>query len=308
MSVVVMTPGPYEPVRQVVDAIRAQTARARLELVFVTPSRDALALTGIDLDGFAGVVVTEIDALDSSPAARAAGVRAATAPVVAFTEDHCFPEPEWAEALLREHDQPWAGVGPAVLNGNPVSVVTWANLLPEYGGWLHPVAGGEYAHIPGHNSSYKRDVLLQYGDRLPVMLEAESAMQWDLRARGHRFAIAPRARIRHMNFSRVGPSLGLRFNCGRLFAANRARSWTAAARLVFCCAAPAIPAVRLWRALRDLRRIGRLDLLPRLLPALVAFYAVDGLGELAGYALGAGNANRRITETEFCADHFGGRR
>ena len=31
--------------------------------------------------------------------AYAAGVRTATAPLVAFTEDHCYPEPEWAEAF-----------------------------------------------------------------------------------------------------------------------------------------------------------------------------------------------------------------
>ena len=35
-------------------------------------------------------------------------------------EDHCFPADGWAEALVAAHQGPWAAVGPAFLNANPV--------------------------------------------------------------------------------------------------------------------------------------------------------------------------------------------
>ena len=48
-------------------------------------------------------------------------------------------------------------------NANPKSAISWANLLIEYGPWLDPAPAGKASHLPGHNSSYKRDVLLGYG-------------------------------------------------------------------------------------------------------------------------------------------------
>ncbi|HVT59833.1 MAG TPA: glycosyltransferase [Thermoanaerobaculia bacterium] len=53
------------------------------------------------------------------PQARARGLRAARGAVVAFVEEHAVAFPGWAEALLAAHRGPYAGVGPAVVNGNP---------------------------------------------------------------------------------------------------------------------------------------------------------------------------------------------
>jgi len=99
--------------------------------------------------------------------------------VVAFTEDHSFPTPVWAEALIARHREPWAAVGPAFLNGNPQTLRSWTNLLIEYGPWLDPLEAGVRDHIPPHNSSYKRDLLLAYGDELQGLVEAS---RWDLLA------------------------------------------------------------------------------------------------------------------------------
>jgi hypothetical protein len=40
-------------------------------------------------------------------------------------------------------------------------------------------------------------------------------------------------------------------------------------------------------------------LLPRILPTFVLLLVVDGLGELVGYAIGAGSANDTLTPLEF---------
>ena len=60
---------------------------------------------------------------------RRAGILAATSPVVGLIEDHSYPGPEWAEALLRAHAGPWTGVGPAVDNANPESAASWVNYI-----------------------------------------------------------------------------------------------------------------------------------------------------------------------------------
>jgi hypothetical protein len=162
------------------------------------------------------------------------------------------------------------------------------------------MAGGEAEHLPGHNCSYKRSLLIAYGQRLEEMMDAESVLHWDLRAHGHRLAIEPNARALHQNFSKFFPSLGLRFHGGRLFASARARQWPLWRSLLFTAGAPLIPLVRFTRIVRELRRDGRPEhLLPQIIPALLILLACDGLGEMFGYAFGAGQSMSILSDMEF---------
>ena len=52
-------------------------------------------------------------------AARNTGIRAATAPVVAFLDDDCEPEPEWARELLDAYDDGVIGVGGDIVPCGP---------------------------------------------------------------------------------------------------------------------------------------------------------------------------------------------
>lgn len=300
MSVVVLTPDRFETVRKTIRHLRAQKVRGRLEIVLVAPSAERLGLDESELRDFWQYRVVEVGSMDSTARARAAGVRAARAPVVALVEDHAFPAPGWAEALMAAHAKGWAAVGPVMSNANPRSVVSWVNLLIEYATWLEPVEGGVAEHLPGHNGSYKRALLLEYGERLEEMLDAESVLQWDLRARGHKLYLEPAARTFHQNFSTPLASLTLRFNGGRLFASARARGWPLWRRLLFTCGSPLIPFVRLSRIVRELRQPGRpRHLLPRVLPALLVGLLFDGAGELIGYAFGRGRSMAILSDMEF---------
>jgi hypothetical protein len=300
MSVVVVTPDTYATVRKTIRHLRAQNVSHRLELVLVAPQAGRLGLAESELREFHGYKVVEVGHMKSTARARAAGVREARAPVVALAEDHAFPAPGWAEALVERHKEGWAAVGPVMANANPRSATSWANLLIEYAPWLEGAPGGEREHLPGHNGSYKRDILLAYGERLEAMLDAESVLHWDLRARGHRLYLEPKARTFHQNFSVRASSLPLRFNGGRLFAAARARDWPPRRRALYAAAAPLIPLVRLLRIAREMCAPGRpRHLLPRVLPALAAGLVFDGAGEMAGYALGPGRAMAKLSDMEF---------
>jgi hypothetical protein len=303
MSVVIITPDSYDTVETVVRHVHAQSVREQLEVVIVAPATDTIPLDTPKLQGFHNVrVVPFADIRSSTAAARVAGVRAARAPVIAFVEDHSFPQPGWAEALIAAHREPWAAVGPAVGNANPGSAISRANLLIEYAPWLAAAVPAAVEPLPGHNSSYKRALLLEYGDGLAAMLEAESVLHWDLRARGFQLRLEPAARILHLNYSTLRASMRLRFHAGRVFAAARARGWPITRRFAYGAAAPLIPAVRLQRILGQVRGHRRAALPANTFPALVMLLACDAAGEMAGYLMGADSEGERAGKFEFHAD------
>ncbi|HVO26562.1 MAG TPA: glycosyltransferase [Candidatus Margulisiibacteriota bacterium] len=307
MSVVVIAPDRHDTIAAVLRHLHAQSAKHQLEVVVVAPTMDVINLDAPELQGFWGVSVVPAGAIHSTAAARGAGVRAARAPVVAFVEDHSLPQPGWAAALIAAHAQPWAAVGPAVGNANPESAVSWANLLIEYAPWLDPATAAVVSHLPGHNSSYKRAVLLEYADDLDTLLAAESVLHWELCHKGYQLYLEPAARTLHMNYSGLVDSIRLRLHGGRVFAAARARTWPLARRLAYTAAAPLIPFVRLRRILAETRRQRSSASVPRrAIAALLGLLLCDACGELAGYLLGAGTTAERTGEFEFHRERYAG--
>ena len=87
---------------------------------------------------------------------------------------------------------------------------------------------------------------------------------------------------------------------GRAFADTRSSTWPLARRLVFAAASPAIPFVRFARSVGHARRLGRGGaFLARVLPTIGVGLIMDGIGQMAGYAIGAGKAHERLAEFEW---------
>lgn len=302
ISVILITPDRYQSLRKTVRHLRAQSVHDRMEIVIVTPAADSLEPDERELQEFCRYRVVEVGPITSVGPAYAAGIRQASAPIVVLGEDHSFPEPGWAEALLRAHQQPWAAVGPVMRNANPGSWMSWADFLMGYAPWQEPTPAGEMAHLPGHNSSYKREILLRYGAKLDSMMEAESVLHWDLRRNGHRLYLEPAAVTAHVNFTLFSSWVRATFQSGRKFGAFRAANerWSLARRLLFAVAAPLIPLVRFRRIVAELRLPGRPShRLPGVAPLLLLGLAVDGAGQMTGYALGAGAAREQLLCFEF---------
>ena len=300
LTVVLPTWDTFDALRTTVAHLRAQTLAGSIELIICAPSAERAAVDAEAVRGLHSVRVLESGPLKEMGPVRARAVREAAADVVAFAEDHCFPYPDWAEALLAAHAEPHAAVGPAVYNANPESRISWADLLIEYGRWVAPGRRREVELLPGHNSSYKRDVLLQYGHELGGLMEAETVLFWDLRRRGYTLLFEPAARVTHTNFSRLGPYLSVQWHLGRAFSGKRAEPWSAARRAAYALASPAIPFIRLSHIVRTaidnrvpLRRLVGIS------PALLAGLAVDCVAQATGAALGAGRSTVRLTAYEF---------
>jgi hypothetical protein len=305
ISVVCIFPDSYETIRQTVFHLKSQTVKDRIELVLVAPAIKAPVINALEASGFASVIPVETGPMYSTAEARALGVQAATTPIVVFTEDHSFPERKWAEALIRTHQQQWAVVGPAVINANPLSLVSCANFLIEYSEWMDPAPRGPARHLPGHNSAYKKALLLRYGDQLGKFLEAESVLHWDLIAGGHQLFLETAAKTRHMNFSLFSPTILLRLQCGRLFGFTRSRHWSPLHRLIYIAGSPMIPFVRLYRILRQLQLPGRrIQRLPKVLSVTLLLLIVDAFAEVIGYSIGAGNASHKMVDLDFHRERF----
>lgn len=300
LSVVICTPDDYETIRITMRHLRAQTARASVELVIVGPSEQSIRPAPEDVEGFHSYQLIALGTITSIGRANAAGVRRARAPLVALAEDHCFPEPGWAAALIAAHQSPWAVVAPVFRNANPGTIVSWCDFTIGYGPWMDPAPAQCMPFLPGHNSCYKRTVLLEYGDRLEDMMEAETVLHFDLAQRGFQLRMEPQARTAHTNFALLSSWLPVQFYAGRVFGATRAANWPARKRLVFFAASPLIPIVRLVRCLREMAKPGRSGgRIAPMLPVLALGLALDGLGQMAGYLFGLGDAVASVARYEF---------
>ena len=303
LSVILVGAGDARSIQKTIRHLAAQTIRDQVEVVVAVPDAEALDLDALPTDGLQDVRAVSAGPLVSTARSRVPAIHAARADVVAFVEDHSFPPPEWAARLVEAHRGDYVAVAPVVTSANAGSATGRANHYIEYGAWEFG-DGTEPEHLPGHNGSYKRDVLLTYGDRLGEMLEAESVIHWDLGARGERLRLLRDLEIPHINFSQVPATIRLRFHGGRAFAASRSRGWSAARRALYALAAPAIPALRLGRIVRaGWATPHRADVV-RTLPALAGYLLLDGLGEMVGYASGAGSATARLGAIEIQRDRF----
>ncbi len=305
LSVVLATPYDFDSLHAVLAHLRAQTARDRIELVVVGSTPERLAVDESLLEGFHGHRIVHVGAFDSLSAARTAGIRAAGAPVVALTEDHCFPAPTWAEALIRAHRDPWAAVGPVIGLANPGRYMSWANYLIQYGPWVQPLAGGEQDDVPGHNSSYKRDVLVGLGDDLEALFVFDTRLHEELRRRGGRLYVEPSATSYHVFITRLRPFMKEHFHIGRAFAAARSSDWPAPRRWAYAVLSAGLPLLRGARIVRRMREAGWLgDLVPAVLPSLALGLATSATGEAAGYARGLGRSDIATLDLDFRRSRF----
>ena len=303
LTAIVVAPDGWTPVRTTVRHLAAQSIADRMEVVFVVPRGLTFTPASEDVAGFAGHRTVEVASRECAGAVGyATGIRAASAPFVVFTEDHCYPEQGWARALVDAYDERTAAVGPVVAHANVSGSIAWADYLLGYGPWSDPTPGGDVAYLPGHNSSYRREALAAYEPDLETWLVAESVLHWDLRKKGWRLILEPRARTHHFSFSRPASWIRATFLQSRAFAGERTQDAGLAKRLFWVAASPLIPAVRLRRCARDTRRSAAGPPLVRALPALAASLAVSALGEAVGYAFGAGDAPQRIAHFEYHRD------
>ena len=296
----------FETVEKILSCLRAQPRADRLEIVLVAPSSSGLEDGDARVHGFASVRVVEAADIAELPRARARALRAASAPLVLFSETHAYPNPEYLDRLVEAHAGPWPVVGPSIGNANPGRLMSWASLLMDYGQWVYQDERGVTSDVPGHNSLYKRSALLELGD-LDELMRADTIMHAEFRARGQELFLEPAARVDHLNVSRLRWALIERFESGRTFAGMRTRGWAWPRRVAYALGSPLIPVVRFRRIRLHLRRCRDAPSMVRLAPVLGLALAVSAFGEFVGYLLGRGKTHN-IYDMELHKVRYVGRR
>jgi hypothetical protein len=286
--------------QRVLDALGAQTAAQAIEAIVVDiapPGTPRLASPP-----HLRVVYANHPEIDRWGAARTAGVRLSSSPIVAFIEDHCFPARDWAEILVDVHRGPWQSVGYSFTNANPESFVSRSSFMARYGQFVHPTHGGPAPIVSGNNVSYKRELLLSFGDALPNLLAIDFNLQEILQQRGDPLFVEARALAAHQNYENFAKESKTGHWYCRLLAARRAetQSWSLTRRLIHGVGAPlGSPAIRFARLVASLS--GRRSLwwvVAVGTPQILALYLTDALGESFGYLFGAGNAEREALRWE----------
>lgn len=301
MSVILVAASGGQSIARVMSKLQAQTVSSQLEIIVVARTREDVEGPWLDGECFTSLRVLEVGEITERGAAAAIGMKAATSRLVGLIEDHSFPQSAWAEHLIRAHKQPWAGVGPRVVNDNPNSATGWTNFILSYGSFSGEQVAGERELIPWHNSTYKRELLLPFMDRLGPLLEWEGELQEELRLKGHTLYLEADAVTSHMNVSRFGSGIRLNVQRGRILGALRAvrEAWPLWNRLLRAAAFPLYPAMQLRYLLpmiarQDMSLWMRIKLFATLglvLPAMA-------VGEARGLMFGIGDAVARLEDYE----------
>jgi len=282
---VVLATDTYETIRPVLSALARQRFAHQIEPVIVLPAGAEHTVRREELSAFPSLRVVVVDAVVPLSAPRAAGVRAASAPIVFIGETHSYPQAGWAEALLAAFEQPWTAVVPAISNANPTGMASRASYLFDYGIYHKNRTAGEMADPLTYNTAFRRGALMAVGPQLACALDPSHEALWPkLRAEGHRAAFAPDARILHLNVGSVGSLVLEKFCAGAVLGMCRAARWKWHRRLAYLLASPLIPAVLLVRVVRDSRGSRPRALTVGTLPALMLAAVAKALGEAFGYA------------------------
>jgi hypothetical protein len=298
LSALVVIPDQFDTVRDTMRALQAQTLAAHIEIVFIIAALDvAVPLDALRSFHSSQTIVVPFGSIGQ---AFVVGIRHARAPLIALTEDHSFPEPHWAERLVAAHQTNHAIVAPAMRNGNPDHIVSWADFFIAYSKWADPIQSQTMDFLPGHNSVYRRSVLEPYLARLEEWFEAETVLHWELRRQGHSLWLEGSTYTSHLNFAQWGIFLRAHSYAGRNFGAQRAAPWRWSKRFVYGLAAPLIPLVRFLRVRREMQR-AQFDLLlrVRIYAAILAGLVSDALGQGLGYFTGKGARQEQNMEHEF---------
>jgi GT2 family glycosyltransferase len=242
--------------------------------------------------GWPSVTVLAFDEPTSVPALRAAGIFAATRPLVAVLEDHCVVGEGWAAALERAMDGAAAAGGP-IDNHGRARIRDWAAFLFEYSAFLGPGVPGEDRTLPGMNVCYS-------GAAVEAMADLLRSGRWEswlhsrLAERGLVLRWVPDASIEHdMDFD-VGSFVAQRFHYARSYAAmrNPDLGWR---RLLHLVTAPLLVVLLYARVVRNVLRSGRhRGKLVLATPLLFLYTSVTAAGEAVGYAIGGGRSLLRV--------------
>jgi glycosyl transferase family 2 len=239
------------------------------------------------------VKLLSFDEPTAIPELRAAGVFAATAPVVALIEDHCLVTPGWADRLLAGHASGHGVVGGPIRNVATQRIRDWAAFFCEYSAVMEPMPRGPVAGLPGMNVSYDREALAAIDDLLREG-RWENWLHPRLQERGFDLWCEPDAVVEHDKDFDLGEFLSQRYHYSRSYAGMR-NPELGRRRALYALGTPLLVPLLYYRMARSVLSRGRDRGTFVLATPLILLYAsVWAFGELVGYIFGGGRSLLKV--------------
>ncbi|MBU6181880.1 MAG: hypothetical protein KGR46_03605 [Verrucomicrobia bacterium] len=298
-----------QTIGEVLDCLRRQPGADRIEVILVAGSGNTLP----EAWDFSATRVVVVDSLSPIGAARAAGVRAATAPFVFLGETHSYPQEGWLDAALDSATaEGWDVMACGMENANATTLLSWAGFLLDYSRWSSCQPGGSIPEAPLYNAVFRRDLLLELGVQLEGALSAGNLLPLFLANQKSRIFHEPKARLTHRNVDRPLSVIRERYLLGVLIGKGRAAYWPLWRCWLYAGASPLIPFVLMKRLLSGYLSARQAWKFPRAtLLVMVALQMIRAWGEMAGY-LGFGTnlheaemTNMEIRKRDYCRKNSG---
>jgi hypothetical protein len=227
---------------------------------------------------------------------RQAGYAMCRGELVALTEDHVEPAPDWCERILAAHAaNPEAiAIGGAIENGTTDHLVDWATFIVTQSPFVPPLENGPADKVAGAASiSYRRDVL----DRRPDHGSFGAIELFDteaMRRPGEVLLNDDSIRVKHHQSMGIGGTAAAQFHNGRTIAGLR-RAVMSRGDWLRVVGFPALPLYRTARSVGTAwrRAIPRTKTVTAL-PLIALLHYSQAVGELIGYLTGPGSSPKRV--------------
>ena len=274
------------------NALYAQKGGVTLEILVV--ERVGQTVRAALRQSFPQATVIDVTRHVTIPQMRALAFEAAHAEIVGVIEDHVIVPPDWAQRMLAAHAAGAQVVGGAIDNAATGKIVDWAAFLCEYSHCLTPPPSGPASWITGNNVTYRRSLLQRFQGTLREG-RWEDALHNAFKNAGIELISQPDICVGHKKHYRVGEYTSQRYLYSRAYAALRVRDAPWSKRLLYGCAAFALPPLIYGRVVLQVLKSGRYQIeLLRALPLLGLFAVSWAFGEAMGYWRGDGGALAKV--------------
>jgi hypothetical protein len=226
---------------------------------------------------------------------RASAYRAARAPIIGVTEDHCLLPADWAQRNLDAHaaHPEAAAIGGSVLNGATDLVMDWASFLIVQSAVAAPIASGPTDRIAGAVSvSYKRAALADI-DEHAGMGAMDALHQRELASSGAALFADDRIRVVHDQSLGFGGTVAIHYHAGRTFGGFR-RQHRDLRQVVRILATPVVPIARFVRTARLVSAKGYGPEMRRAAPAIWLLLVAQTAGQVVGLISGPGDSPGKV--------------
>ena len=285
VSVIIASYNSSATIERCLEALTTLETAVPFEVVVVDSSQDGT--TELIAARFPEVILLESDARLYPGNARNLGVERARAEILAFTDADCIVDDHWIEEIATAHRTDVLAVGGSIDNGNPESLISWANYFCEFTAWMPAGAPRPVLEIPTACLSIKRRAFEEFGPFLVDTLCSDSAFCWRLARSGRPPVFIPSMRVAHLSVTEPSLYFARKWRHGRAFARVRAAEEGLGRFrcLLKLLGSPFVPALLFFRTARSVAR-ARLFRRQFVISAPLVFLGVLlwALGEAGSYS------------------------